>query len=271
MAIEDLRKANIETYSAWNTNASAWDARMADEGNDFVNVLCWPAILRLLDPKPGQHILDAACGNGIFSRRISALGSDVVAFDFSEELIRLARLRTPATSSLQYHILDATDEQALFSLIGNSFDSVLCNMALFDIADVLPLFRTLPKLIKPGGIFVFSLTHPAFNNASAVHMAEQMDDDGDIKTVYSVKISRYMTPYHAHGLAVRGQTKPQVYFERPLQYYFSHAFQNGFVLDGFEERAFPPDHPHQSPLGWGGNFSEIPPVLVARMRIPAIK
>jgi 2-polyprenyl-3-methyl-5-hydroxy-6-metoxy-1,4-benzoquinol methylase len=264
-----LRKLNEETREAWNTNAAAWDARMADEGNDFVNVLCWPAIVRLLNPQPGQSILDAACGNGIFSRRIAALGADVVAFDFSAELIKFARLRKHSSSSLlTYHVLDATNEPALLSLGGHAFDSVLCNMALFDISDVEPLFRTLPKLLKPGGVFVFSLTHPAFNNASAVHLAEQMDDEGEIKTIYSVKISRYMTPYNAHGVAVRGQTLPQVYFERPLQYYLNQGFQNGFVVDGFEERAFPPDHPHQSPLGWGGNFSEIPPVIVARMCLP---
>jgi hypothetical protein len=45
------------------------------------------------------------------------------------------------------------------------------------------------------------------------------------------------------------------------------AFQYGFVLDGFEERSFPPDHPQVSVLGWGGKFSEIPPVLIARMRL----
>jgi hypothetical protein len=45
------------------------------------------------------------------------------------------------------------------------------------------------------------------------------------------------------------------------------AFQNGFVLDGFEERAFPPDTPQTTPLGWGGKFSEIPAVIVARLRL----
>ena len=35
--------------------------------------------------------------------------------------------------------------------------------------------------------------------------------------------------------------------------------QNGFVLDGFEERAFPPEHPQFATMGWEGSFSEIPP------------
>jgi hypothetical protein len=100
-----------------------------------------------------------------------------------------------------------------------------------------------------------------------MHIVEEMDDEGEIKTLYSVKVSRYMTPYQARGLAIRGQPQAQIYFERPLQYYLNLGFQNGFVLDGFEECAFPPDHPHSNPLGWGGKFSEIPPVLVARLRL----
>ena len=79
-------------------------------------------------------------------------------------------------------------------------------------------------------------------------------DDGEIKTIYSVKISRYMTPNTARGLALRGHPKPQMYFERPLQYYFNLGFQNGFVLDGFAERAFPPDQP----TGVGGYVQRDP-------------
>jgi 2-polyprenyl-3-methyl-5-hydroxy-6-metoxy-1,4-benzoquinol methylase len=267
------------TREAWEANAEVWDARMGDEGNDFFNVLCWPALESLLYPQPGQQILDIACGNGLTSRRLAALGAQVTAFDFSANLIEKARARSanPSTklraglespilqSLISYHVIDATNEAQLLSLGEQNFDSALSNMALFDMADIETLFRTLPRLLKPQGVFVFSLTHPAFNNASSVHMVEEFDD-GEIKTVYSVKISRYMTSYHAQGLALRGQPKPQMYFERPLQYYLNLGFQNGFVLDGFEERAFPPDHPQTAPLGWGGKFSEIPPVLVARFR-----
>ena len=140
-------------------------------------------------------------------------------------------------------------------------------MALFDIADIEPLFRVLPGLLEPGGLVVFTLTHPAFNNASASHVAEERYNDGELTTEYAVKISRYMTPYHTSGVALRNQPKPHVYFERPLQYYLSVGFRNGFVLDGFEERAFPPGHPQAHALGWGGNFSEIPAILAARFRL----
>lgn len=266
---KELLELKEKTHIAWDANAASWDALMADEGNDFVNVLCWPAILRLLDPQPGERILDAACGNGIYSRRIAASGAEVTAFDFSEELIRLAKERTPDFACISYSISDATDEPALLGSLGGfgTFDSALCNMALFDIADDGPLFQALSKLLKKGGTFVFSLAHPAFNNASAVHLAEQIDENGDVRTVYSVKVSRYMTPYHALGVAFLGQLEKQVYFERPMQYHLELGFRNGFVVDGFEERAFPPDHPATNLLGWGGNFSEFPPVVVVRLRL----
>jgi 2-polyprenyl-3-methyl-5-hydroxy-6-metoxy-1,4-benzoquinol methylase len=264
---DDLIKANDETRQAWNANAAFWDERMGD-GNDFVEVLQWPPILRLLEPQPGQHILDIATGNGLTARRLAAMGAQVVAFDFSEELVRLAKARTTSGPPIQYCVLDATDESALLDLgTHGAFDSALCNMALFDMADLRPLFHTLPKLLKPGGKFVFSITHPAFNNTSAVKMGEEMDLAGQIQTVYSVKISRYMTHGQARGAAMRNQPRPQLYFDRPLQYYLNLGFQNGFVVDGFEERAFPPDHPQLNPLSWGGRFSEIPPVLVVRMRL----
>jgi len=256
---------NRFTQDAWDANAEAWDARMGEEGNDFFNVLCWPAMLSLLEATAGRF-LDIACGNGLTSRRLAALGAQITAFDFSANLIEFARSRSNPESRIAYHVLDATDERALLSLGEGRFDAALSNMALFDVAEVEPLFRALPRLLKPDGIFVFSITHPAFNNSSTVHVVEEMDDEGEIKTVYSVKTSRYMTQFQAKGLALRGQPKPQMYFERPLQYYLNLGFQNGFVLDGFKERAFPPDHPQTSPLGWGGRFSEIPPVLVARFR-----
>lgn len=255
------------TRDAWEANAEVWDARMGDEGNDFFNLLCWPAIASLLDTQSGSRYLDIACGNGLTSRRLAALGGQVTAFDFSASLIAKARARSTNYQSLiDYHVIDATDEGQLLSLGQNSFDAALSNMALFDMADIEVLFRTLPRLLKPQGIFVFSLRHPAFNNVSSTHVVEEVDDDGEIKTLYSIKISRYMNQYHAKGLALRNQVKPQMYFERPLQYYLNLGFQNGFVLDGFEERAFLPDHPQTSPLGWGGKFSEIPPALIARLR-----
>jgi 2-polyprenyl-3-methyl-5-hydroxy-6-metoxy-1,4-benzoquinol methylase len=263
----DLTDSNQISREAWDANAEHWDARMGDEGNDFFNVLCWPVLASFLDVQPGQQILDIACGNGLTSRRLAALGANVTAFDFSANLIEKAKARATSLQSLiSYHVLDATDERALLSLGEHKFDSALSNMALFDMPEIEPLFQALPKLLRPNGIFVFSLMHPAFNNPSVMLMAEEWDN-GQNQTRYAVKVPRYINQFQSQGLALRNQPKPQLYFHRPLKNYMNIAFQHGFVLDAFDERAFLPEHPQFATLGWGGSFSEIPPALIARMRL----
>jgi len=270
---------NDYSHDAWDANAEHWDVRMGDEGNDFFNILCWPILASFLDvstvatsapplnAKPDSRILDIACGNGLTSRRLAALGVKVTAFDFSANLIEKARARSPHSPRLTYHVLDATNENELLDVLQPlaPFDSALSNMALFDMPEIEPLFRVLPKLLKPNGIFVFSLMHPAFNNPSVALMAEEWDD-GELHTRYAVKVPRYINQFQSQGLALRNQPKPQLYFHRPIRDYMNLAFQNGFILDGFDERAFPPEHPQVALLGWGGKFSEIPPVLIARFR-----
>jgi 2-polyprenyl-3-methyl-5-hydroxy-6-metoxy-1,4-benzoquinol methylase len=265
---ENLQQANEAARSAWDQNAAFWDERMG-EGNDFVEVLIWPATERLLELRPGERVLDIACGNGLSSRRLAAMGAHVVAFDFSEEMIAYARERTTQyTERIEYLVLDATDEAALLALGEGSFDAAICNMALFDMAEIKPLMRALARGLRPGGRFVFSVLHPCFNSPHMAHVAEMEDREGDIVTVYSVKVFGYLSPTVARAAAIRGQPKPQLVFHRPLQVLLGAGFDAGFVLDGLEERAFPPHHPaRKNPLGWGPNFSEIPPVLVARMRL----
>lgn len=262
-----LTDPNQISREAWDANAETWDARMGDDGNDFFNLLCWPVLASFLDVQPDSAILDIACGNGLTSRRLAALGARVTAFDFSANLIEKASARsTQYETRIAYHVMDATDESQLLSLGERTFDSALSNMALFDMPEIEPLFKALGRLLKPNGVFAFSLVHPAFNNPSVTLLAEEWDD-GEIKTRYAVKVPRYINPFQSAGLALRNQPKPQLYFHRPLKDYLNLAFQNGFILDGFEERAFPPEHPQTATLGWGGKFSEIPPALIARVRL----
>jgi 2-polyprenyl-3-methyl-5-hydroxy-6-metoxy-1,4-benzoquinol methylase len=269
MAEIDRSRANAESRQAWNRNATFWDERMG-EGNDFVEVLIWPTAEKLLALQPGERVLDVACGNGLTSRRMAALGAEVVAIDFSERMIAHARQRTVVQADrIRYSVVDATDGDALLALGPHSFDVALCNMALFDMADIAPVMRALRRLLRLGGRFVFSVIHPCFNNPHMVHVGEMEERGGEVVTVYSVKIRGYMTATVTPGIAMPGQPVPHLYFHRPLSMLLAAGFTAGFVLDALEERAFPAGHRSGTyPLSWSGNFSEIPPVLIARLRIP---
>lgn len=273
MTNDDTRYLNEETRDSWNATAAVWDQRMGDEGNDFHQVLVWPATSRLLMLRPGDRVLDIACGTGLTTRRLAALGAEVVAFDFAEQMIACARARTKHHSDrIEYHVLDATNESALLSLGDRRFDAAVSAMALMDMAQIDPLMRALAKLLRLGGYFVFSVMHPCFNSVHVTMVSELQDRDGELVTEYSLKLSRYLQPSVAQGLALRNQPKPHLYFHRPLHVLFGAAFNAGFVLDALEEPSFPENHlPDKFPLTWGRNFSQIPPVVVVRMRLASLE
>jgi len=236
------------------------------EGNDFFNLLVWPTVEELLQPQPGESLLDVACGNGVTSHRLARTGAQVVAVDFAEEMIHLAKARH-SSPQVDYRVVDATDPAALRALGVGEFDGALCNMALMDLAETRPLMTALASLLRPAGRFVFSVLHPCFNNPAAVQVGELQDREGVLVTTYSVKISRYLTPFTQAGIAMPGQPMPHPYFHRPLRVLLGEAFAAGLVLDALEERAFPPEYTGGSTaLSWSGRFSEIPPVLIGRMR-----
>jgi SAM-dependent methyltransferase len=256
-----------ETHVAWDANAAYWDQRMG-EGNAFVEQLIWPVARPLLDLRPGVRVLDVACGNGLYARRLAAAGAEVVACDFSAPMIARAQARgMPPYGSIDYRLLDATDRTALLGLGRGGFDVVICMMALFDMSDIDPLMQAVPELLVPGGRFVFSIMHPAFNSMFTVPMAEEEDREGELVTTFAVKVRGYLTSKVARGLALRDQPVPQVYFHRPLHTVLGAGFSAGMMLDALEEPAFSAGSPQGPyPLGWGSNFHDIPPVLVGRFR-----
>ena len=91
-AIDETTLAR-QAHEAWESKAAFWDATMG-EGNAFQRILVGPATERLLEVRQGESVLDVACGNGVFSRRLAELGASVVATDFSERFVELARART---------------------------------------------------------------------------------------------------------------------------------------------------------------------------------
>ena len=263
----DPRALNQEVRDIWDLNADFWDDRMG-EGNDFHLRLIGPAQERLLDLRPDELVLDIACGNGQFARRMAQLGARVVASDISERMIEHARARTKESGDrIQFSVLDATEERALMALGERRFDAAVCTMALFDMADIGPLITSLSHLLKIGGRFVFSLLHPCFNSTNGLtRVIEREERDGDLVDRYWIKISEYIRPANYKGLAIRGQPAAQHYFHRPISLLFNTCFDAGFVLDGMEEPVFDlPPNPER-PLVWE-NFRDIPPVLVARMRL----
>jgi SAM-dependent methyltransferase len=260
------RGLSDESRDIWNANAGFWDDYFK-EGNDFHRQLVGPAAERLLGVKAGETILEIACGNGAFARRMADLGARVVATDFSPVFVERARARSAGYADrIDYRVADAGQRDALLSLASVQYDAAVCNMALMDMADIGPLLETLPVLLKPGGRFVFTVMHPCFNSVGMTKIVEETDREGDLVAQYAIRVFGYLTPNAQKGLGIVGQPRPQYYFHRPLSVLLGACFKAGFVLDGLEEPAFPPESRANRPFSWS-NYPEIPPVLAARLSV----
>jgi SAM-dependent methyltransferase len=266
----DFPEFTAATTPVWDNLAEWWDDKIGG-GNQTQDLLVEPTQERLLALRPGEQVLDVACGAGRFTRRMAATGAHIVAFDHSRRFIDRARQRTTEHADhIDYHVINAADSAAMLNLGARKFDAAVCTMALMDMAEITPLFAALSKLIKPGGRFVWSVTHPVFNSGSARLTASQEEVDNSPVNVFAVRVSDYLLARQHMGIGILGQPEVQHYFHRPVGMLLNTGFDHGFVLDRFEEPAFPPDLPKPAgrPLSWA-NFTTTPQILVVRMRLPS--
>jgi len=69
-----------------------WSAARYAATAHFVPTFGAP-VVELLDPKPGERILDLGCGDGVLSEKIAAAGAKVIAVDAAPDLLAAARAR----------------------------------------------------------------------------------------------------------------------------------------------------------------------------------
>jgi SAM-dependent methyltransferase len=239
------------------------------EGNAWHLKLISPAVERLLAVRPGETLLDVACGNGMLARRLAQLGAHVVACDFSDAFIERARARSTAFGDrIEYAVVDATDRDQLLRLGERRFDAATCTQGLMDMPAIAPLYEAMTRLVKHGGRFIVTVPHPCFNTHGMSMLAEALEDEEGRRTVSSIKLTRYLTPQTVKGGGVPGEPEPHYYFDRPLRDLLGPAFRAGLVLDGLEEPSFEPDPHGATPLSWQ-SLPDFPPVLVAKFRVIA--
>ena len=123
--------------------ASRWSPSDYAANAAFVPALGAP-VLELLDPHPGERILDLGCGDGVLTEKIVAAGADVVGVDASVDMIEAAKAR-----GLDAHVMDG---QAL--AFESEFDAVFSNAALHWMLDPEAVARGVYRALRPGGRFV---------------------------------------------------------------------------------------------------------------------
>ncbi len=103
-------------------------------------------VVALLDPRPGERILDLGCGGGQLSVVIAGSGAVVTGVDADPGLIRLARDRAEHLRWVEADIVGLD--------LGEEFDAVFSNAVLHWLSDPGGAASVVARHLAPGGRFV---------------------------------------------------------------------------------------------------------------------
>ena len=142
----------------WEELSDWYDRKQGETGDLWHRTLIDPALFKVLGPCAGERVLDLGCGNGYLSRRLARLGARVTAIDESPRMIRNAKARDSG-SGVKYLRASSSRMKGIASA---SFDVVFANMSLMDMEDGEGAIGEVARVLRKGGRFVASISHPCF-------------------------------------------------------------------------------------------------------------
>lgn len=122
------------------------------------------ALVKAIDPRPGQKILDVATGTGLVAFALARKGCRVVALDQSEEMLTQAKKRQATTPTLADRITLMTGEAERLPFKDNEFDALTFTYLLRYVEDRGATLQELARVVKPGGriaMIEFAVPHNA--------------------------------------------------------------------------------------------------------------
>ncbi|MEO8706619.1 MAG: class I SAM-dependent methyltransferase [Kofleriaceae bacterium] len=219
-----------ESGRYWEANAAEWTQHVRrgfDESRDFVNS---PAFFAMLPEIRGLRGLDLGCGEGHNTQRCVELGAAMTALDVAPTFVR-------ATAGRGIPTVNASGLELPFA--AGAFEFVTAFMSVMDMPEHPRVFAEVHRVLRPGGFFQFSISHPCFQtpawewlrdaagNRRAVACGDYFRElDGDLET-WSFGAARRA------GETARGFQVPR--FTHTLSTWLNLLLDSGFALERFCE------------------------------------
>jgi SAM-dependent methyltransferase len=132
--------------------AENWETIASGPGKEHI---LFPALKSLLPDLKGKAVLDAGCGDGLYSKWLAEQGSAVFGIDISQEMISVARDRHGDVA--EFECADLTEE---IPADANSVDLVVCQHVLSHLPSLSDPFKEFARVLRPDGTLVLSTHHP---------------------------------------------------------------------------------------------------------------
>jgi ubiquinone/menaquinone biosynthesis C-methylase UbiE len=116
-------------------------------------------LVRRATLRPGERVLDVACGTGIVARLVSQEIDEIgmiAGLDIDPDMLAVARSVTPSGSPVEWHEADT----GAMPFPDASFDVVLCQMGLQFMPDKPAALREMGRVLVRGGRLVLNVPGP---------------------------------------------------------------------------------------------------------------
>lgn len=173
--------------------------------------------LELLGEISGKRVLELGCGGGQCSVAFALRGARVTGIDFADGQLAFAR-KLAAENGVEVDF-PQQDVKDLSPFVDASLDIVFSAFTLMYLDDRPKVFREVRRVLKPGGIFAFSLDHPMFRKVDldTLRLVESynetgpaVDDLGELgtTTMYRYRVSDLHNALVDAGLTVERVIEP---------------------------------------------------------------
>lgn len=171
-----------------------------------------PALLELLPDVAGKHVLDIGCGSGWYAEYLLSQGAQVTAFDYDAEFVA----RTQARVHERATVLRANLAEPLHFAEDAAFDLAIAPLVLHYLHDWEPPLRELYRVLRPGGVLVFSTHHPFMDwqefereNYFAVDLLEDYWEGIGAVQFYRRPLTAMSAALDAAGFRIERLVEPQ--------------------------------------------------------------
>jgi ubiquinone/menaquinone biosynthesis C-methylase UbiE len=220
------QKKQSKKTTSWGSEA-AWYSDHLAQGDTYHAKVLLPNILRLVEPKKGQQVLEIGCGEGFFARELARAGSTITASDIAPELIAVGKKKG---GGVTYVVSKAQD---LSWAPKKQFDVVLAVLTIQNMEQIDMVMKQVRSVLKDNGRFIFVLNHPVFR----IPKESSWGFDEKENTQYR-RIDAYLsvkkTAIDMHP-GTKTDKSVTYTFHRSLQEYMKVLRSAGFCLTRLEE------------------------------------
>lgn len=206
-----------------------------------------PAMLELLPSDlKGLRVLDAGSAAGWYTEQLVQRGGDVTAVDLSPEMVEAVKRRVGERAEA---LCLSLSEPLPFA--DASFDLIVSSLTLHYIEDWQPTLAEFARVLKPGGMLLYSTHHPL--------MDVRMSQDGDY---FGTEL------LSDHWKLQNGETVEVTFYRRPIHKIINDTVQH-FVFEQLIEPQPRPSFQEKNPKGYE-KLMKNPNFLIVKARKTSI-